>query len=588
MGGETILHELARRNKAHILRTVLASNKHACPLQNGPRGSPLHVAARARNDECVHVLLDEIVRRCNEDPTLWRFHSEMLADAMPLLVRLYSSDLTAALNRIKLPLVPESTATFTCVEPMYQADVFHTHACSLVIVDLWRRYFERGDDMEQEPLLQRIQRKLGAPGRVAGSVGTDVEGTVVPVESIAGPQHAKKPLNQHPIGALVAAGLADALGSPVINHVLTFKWNRYARGVFLASMQRYMLMLALFTLATVQDECYDVADGDGWWRFVRLLNDFAVLLMALHHLRLEARQVRQEGMGRYFASPWNVLDLTGLLLILVLVPFRVFCWNHASTLQSVAAVCLWLKLLDFFRAFRTTGPFVRMVFRIVNAVGFFLLVLGVVLVAFSHGLYLIFRGVDDVIEGESGGAFDFGSWWVLVKMYQVMVSGEFDRTELTLARSEGLALVYVVTFSAFATILMLNLLIALMGSVYAEVEANVENEWLLERAQIVLDIDRYMSEADLKREDWFPRWVHVLRAKHAGKDDVAQSTNNQLKSEIQQLDTKVEAKAEQVEAKLEQMNAKVDKLAAQLGAMMQLLQDMQGDDDEAKQADDES
>ncbi len=59
---------------------------------------------------------------------------------------------------------------------------------------------------------------------------------------------------------------------------------------------------------------------------------------------------------------------------------------------------------------------------------------------------------------------------------------------------------------------MLNLLIALMGDIFGEVQDNAENEWLLERLNILLEIESLLPDA-YKGNDMFPTYLHVLEPK---------------------------------------------------------------------------
>ena len=119
----------------------------------------------------------------------------------------------------------------------------------------------------------------------------------------------------------------------------------------------------------------------------------------------------------------------------------------------------------------------------------------------------------------------------------------------------------------------------------------MENEWLLERAQIVLDIDQYMSAGELKEERWFPEWVHVLRAKHV-KKVVAQATNNEVRGGVQvqvqvgEVDAKMEVIKAELDAQVKQVDRKVDALSEQLAEVLRVLGEMR-EGDEAKEDEDE-
>ena len=64
-------------------------------------------------------------------------------------------------------------------------------------------------------------------------------------------------------------------------------------------------------------------------------------------------------------------------------------------------------------------------------------------------------------------------------------------------------------------VILLNLLIAIMGSSYEKVHHSAELEVLREKSLIILDIERFLLPLYIKWfkkdvEELFPRWLHVL------------------------------------------------------------------------------
>ena len=64
-------------------------------------------------------------------------------------------------------------------------------------------------------------------------------------------------------------------------------------------------------------------------------------------------------------------------------------------------------------------------------------------------------------------------------------------------------------------VILLNLLIAIMGSSYEKVHHSAELEVLREKSLIILDIERFLLPVYIKWfkkdvEELFPRWLHVL------------------------------------------------------------------------------
>jgi transient receptor potential cation channel subfamily V protein 5 len=155
---------------------------------------------------------------------------------------------------------------------------------------------------------------------------------------------------------------------------------------------------------------------------------------------------------------------------------------------------IWLKIECFFlnRGFRTVGPFVLMVHKMMKGdmIRFFI-IYSVFLLGFSQGLtdwtmcinfinfffLALYIVCDFGIEDELHPIFRTP----LESMLNIFILslGEFKDSynELTNAKYEIIGKILFVIFMVLVGILLLNLLIATMGNTYAEVN-ETKNEWL--------------------------------------------------------------------------------------------------------------
>jgi len=123
---------------------------------------------------------------------------------------------------------------------------------------------------------------------------------------------------------------------------------------------------------------------------------------------------------------------------------------------------------------------------------------------------------------------------ILFSAYVLPLLAEFDRTNYNRRFSFSLMLV---VFTLIATIVMLNMLIAIMSESYARVRENINDRRLLERAMLILEeqdlkvygdkITEWLEDFVLKmfpcfrrcierrrrlrdESSWFPAWLHCL------------------------------------------------------------------------------
>jgi len=344
------------------------------------------------------------------------------------------------------------------------------------------------------------------------------------------------------------------------DQVLDFKWNAYARRAFLAGLLWYCFFLFLFTISSVNSTCDSVTYGSSRLRALQMAIDLIVAAMACHYWLLELRQFLRDGFFDYFASPWNYLDLVGFSLVVINIPYRIYCWPHEEIIQAIAALALWFKLLGFARAARSVGPFVRMFLKIMQNIVSFVFVLMAIIIAFSHGLFLLFRPQTQSV---------YSSWGVLFVLYRAML-GDFEVDDFAANPSSGLVTLYFVLFTFLVTVVMLNLLIAVMADIYQRVQRNVENEWLVERTKIILELEAVLPKVVRRSETLFPDWLHVLTPVAPADEaepnvgdvvsvlhDVERSIQAKLAAELLDLRKKMSTLHSTVMSMTQQMNSSI-------------------------------
>ena len=123
------------------------------------------------------------------------------------------------------------------------------------------------------------------------------------------------------------------------------------------------------------------------------------------------------------------------------------------------------------------------------------------------------------------------------------------------------------SFLFFIDIVLLNLLIALMGDIFDEVQAKASQETTYGLAKLVLEYESLFSESYKKRneEKFFPMWLHVI-SKDEEKDKRGQQKGwkgrtEEIKPEIKSEVAKIDSKVAQIESNI---NEKFEKLFQQL------------------------
>ena len=177
--------------------------------------------------------------------------------------------------------------------------------------------------------------------------------------------------------------------------------------------------------------------------------------------------------------------------------------------------------------------------KIVKGITTFVVILVIVIIAFAGSFYVLFEDRD--LEGFT--SFDKTMYNVHRFIYGETLSIEDMRLSKSLATTTFLKSV----FMFFVQIVLLNLLIAIMGDIFDEVQARSSAEACYGRAKLVVQYESLFTEAYKKSHpEFYPRYLFVLKRDEAdGTVDTAwagrikeikQAIKSDLRGDLQKLD----------------------------------------------------
>lgn len=336
---------------------------------------------------------------------------------------------------------------------------------------------------------------------------------------------------------LMNAGNVNLIMHPRMLDLVAQKWEKFAARIFHRRFRHVLAYLCLFTLTTIvrqtvrhiaeKEEALasaaaaaasatSTADSGSspfaaaaaaaaaepylpWALFVYnypvilWLMYAAVLAGAWSKGHAEFLEMWRSGFWEYFSSSGsalleNTLSCTFCGCIFLVTVLAAFDHPAQSAVLALASLAGWSYLFFFLLAWRLTGPMIVMIAQMLtNDVLRFLVIYLVFLMGFAQAFFVLFESV---------------GWSGFVQAVQtcfVAMLGDFDLDRFAdspyTAVSVGLLVVYVVTI----TILLLNLLIAMMGDTFDKINEAAEMQWHLERARIVFALENELSKEE--RED---------------------------------------------------------------------------------------
>ncbi|KAL4705266.1 hypothetical protein ACJJTC_010285 [Scirpophaga incertulas] len=252
------------------------------------------------------------------------------------------------------------------------------------------------------------------------------------------------------------------------------------------------------------EECR-LMNFESWQAKVRLSAELLLWLGALAYIGAALREARFLGLNMFIENlstvPSRVMFLFSCLLMITMPTLRLWCADAAEDHLAVMIMLTTAPYFLFFcRGFKTVGPFVVMIYRMVMGdLLRFVCIYLVFVMGFSQAYYIIFlsfdnpntpEGVDDSMSNPMPSPMESIMAMFLMSLTSFSdYYGAYERTD-----HEIEAKLLFVIYMIIVAILLVNMLIAMMGNTYQKI-AETRNEWQRQWARIVLVVERGVPPA---------------------------------------------------------------------------------------------
>ena len=187
-------------------------------------------------------------------------------------------------------------------------------------------------------------------------------------------------------------------------------------------------------------------------------------------------------------------------------------------LMATASVLMAFKLIYFFRAFETTGRLVAYMIQIVHGIGYFIVILGIIVVGFSFAFWIMVSNdpyEEKLAAANISGFFKLDS--ALVTTFSYMM-GQYSSQEFTGVHVHQFERLFYVALVIITSIIMLNLLITIMGDIYQMVNCNARGQFLWEQANVIANLMHHVKDGKKKNAD--PLVLHCLKVSRVAGDEI--------------------------------------------------------------------
>ena len=209
--------------------------------------------------------------------------------------------------------------------------------------------------------------------------------------------------------------------------------------------------------------------------------------------------------------------------------------STSKELDSCTIIVNWLNVLSYLKGFALTGSLVRMLISVMLDMRGFLMLLIMLLFAFSLSLSVLIPHEEGFDDFRVSPITTFNMMLGNVEAYWFDDPHERHNTstyyvELHSSGTRATAFSVLADFFFFffmllIVIVMLNLLVAILGNTYAKIAEHEHVQMEYERARCIYEIERHFLPNFLKtNKKFFPRFLHVIEPTVAKKgiDDTSE------------------------------------------------------------------
>ena len=223
--------------------------------------------------------------------------------------------------------------------------------------------------------------------------------------------------------------------------------------------------------------------------------------------------------NEYFYDAWNMIHLTTNTLIIVTLTTQAQLLTTkdvntylTSILSAFIQPLLALEILFYLSGLKSTGSLIRMIIKIIHGIIGVILILGIMVVSFAGSYTILFQ---------ANPQYEYQNFMRSLMSVYGHLFANYDIDTFDSSVSPNLAKLQVTIFLFLVVVVILNLLIALMGDIYAQVQANATAESTFGIAKLIVEYEGLMSYSYKKknREKFFPHWLYILE-KISEEDDL--------------------------------------------------------------------
>jgi hypothetical protein len=308
--GDTLLHHCANTGNAALAEACLAPEALFVPIANADGKTALHVALERREQPLARVLAESLMLDLTDATAALvtdALRTAALTTPEAVLPLLHAIEATVLVAQTTVRTLHHRTEVIGLAEPM------------LTPLDLERKDLELFDSERADGLESATGLDLAPWNNTFPSANKHATHTLVAFKTLMLPGLGGNPEDTLGGGAfrtIVANCDTSVFESKLLQYVVQYKFETNV----LPKLRRVVLLsggaVLLASAATLASARQLEGGSESNWVYIDVAQGLMVAA-ELAQLFTEARQLSLLGVGGYFSSPWNLMDLSASVALII-------------------------------------------------------------------------------------------------------------------------------------------------------------------------------------------------------------------------------------------------------------------------------
>ena len=275
----------------------------------------------------------------------------------------------------------------------------------------------------------------------------------------------------------------DIFSNKALQLLTQYKWKVEFKFLFIKEMVLFIIFIFLFHL----DFAYLLPFTEDGISANLLIFAIDMILFGflLYYSILELRIIRFKSKN-YLHSIFNWIHLIKIVLMAnsinsnlhQMLDMKVLEYQHCKLIYSVVSFVLWMRLISFYRGFKSTGFLIRLIIQVLYDMRHFLLIVFTFILSFTYAGFFIQEN------------WDYTVFEVFLMFYRVVL-GDFNAYDdyYDAFYFSYAFRIYLILATILLTVTLVNLMIAILNATYAKVVAAEEKTSNYELINIIYDME---------------------------------------------------------------------------------------------------